>query len=172
MWLIRTFSLGILSIITLLSCGPGWECKPDVGTKPTCDDPCKLLVTNNSTSHGFCERQTTRYTCLCDSGLGALQALSVSPGTLSPNFASWQKSYSVVLSTAVTEIQVTAVSKWPNAVITVNGSQASSGSPVSILLSQASTSIRVTHTVAQAAPWEYVIDISRSAVLTDMGVRD
>ncbi|MDH4083122.1 MAG: cadherin-like beta sandwich domain-containing protein, partial [Nitrospira sp.] len=94
-----------------------------------------------------------------------LSALSVTPGSLAPNFAAGTLSYTVNVATNVTEVTVTATKADPNAV--TSGSVPNSGQ-ATIPLNGAgtSTSVSITVTAPNGSSKTYTITVDRAAPAT------
>ncbi len=94
-----------------------------------------------------------------------LSALSVTPGSLAPNFAAGTLSYTVNVATNVTEVTVTATKADPNAV--TSGSVPNSGQ-ATIPLNGAgtSTSVSITVTAPNGSSKTYTITVNRAAPAT------
>lgn len=100
-----------------------------------------------------------------------LEALSVSPGTLTPGFSSGTTQYAVEVATGVTSVAVTATKSDPNAVIT--GDITNSGQ-ANIPLDGPGTTKTISMTVAapNGDTKTYAITVTRLAPSTDANLSD
>ncbi|MBX3331477.1 MAG: cadherin-like beta sandwich domain-containing protein [Nitrospira sp.] len=99
-------------------------------------------------------------------GNNNLSGLSVSPGSLDPNFSANTTNYTVDVGSGVSSVTVTPTRQDSNATITVNGTPATSGQGRSITLNGAgsNTSINVTVTAPNGSQKSYTITVERAAL--------
>jgi hypothetical protein len=112
------------------------------------------VTSNNSTA------TKTGFTYL--SGNADLSALSISAGSLSPNFASGTTAYTANVSNAITSITVTPTQADVNASITVNGTPVVSGAVSSaIALNIGSNTITTIVTAQDTSTKTYTLTVTR-----------
>jgi uncharacterized repeat protein (TIGR02543 family) len=96
-----------------------------------------------------------------------LNALTISTGTLSPNFVATTTSYAVSVANTVTSLTVTPTRSNIGASITVNGSSVNSGSASSAInLSVGSNTITIIVTASDGTTKTYTITVTRLATVT------
>jgi gliding motility-associated-like protein len=97
------------------------------------------------------------------SSTATLSNLTISSGTLAPNFNTSVTSYAVSVPNAVSSVTVTPTATDPNAIITVNGTAATSGSPSSpIPLVVGSNIVNIVVTAQDGTTVTYTITVSRT----------
>ncbi|MDX1960980.1 MAG: DUF1554 domain-containing protein [Leptospiraceae bacterium] len=121
-----------------------------------------VIISNNSISR--------TYSILVTRALGSLNTLSnlaVSLGVLSPSFVSSTTSYTLALANSISSITVTPTLSSTDSLVTVNGTNVSSGSASgTISLSVGSNSIIVLVTSTDGTSTTYTITANRSAATT------
>lgn len=93
----------------------------------------------------------------------SLQSLTISPGTLAPDFDPNTLPYTVTVANNVGSVNVTPTVQDPNATLTVNGQAATSGQSRTITLNAPgqNTTITITVTAQNGNPKTYFIAVSR-----------
>jgi hypothetical protein len=107
------------------------------------------------------------------SGDNNLSALTVTPGTLVPAFASSTVTYTVDVPNSVTSVTVTATLSDTNSSMTINGQGITSGQARDISLgAPGPTSIDITVIAPNGSPKTYTITVNRAAPASDNKLLD
>ncbi len=99
-------------------------------------------------------------------GNNNLSGLTVSPGTLNPAFNANTLNYTVNVASTVTSVTVTPTRQDPNAIITMNGTAATSGQGRSVTLNGAgsNTLINIVVTAPNGSQKTYTVNVNRAAL--------
>jgi YVTN family beta-propeller protein len=102
-----------------------------------------------------------------------LSGLAVSAGTLSPGFLSGVTAYSVDVGNAVTALDVTATPSDNQALVIVNGSPASAGTPLLVNnLREGANTVSITVVARNSATKTYTLTVNRAAPTGNSGNTD
>lgn len=125
--------------------------------------PIIIIVT---AQNGTQKTYTVGVTRAALGGNNNLSGLSVSPGSLDPNFSANTTNYTVDVGSGVSSVTVTPTRQDSNATITMNGSPATSGQGRSITLNGAgsNTVINIVVTAQNGSQKTYSVTVSRAAL--------
>lgn len=100
----------------------------------------------------------------------ALSALTISAGTLTPDFASGTTSYTASVANSVSSVNVTATVNQADALLTINGSAAASGTASTVDLSVGENTITILVTAQdESTTRTYTLTITRKAASSKGG---
>ncbi len=125
--------------------------------------PVNIVVSESGTNS---RTYTVLLTKASVTGENSLRSLSISPGTLDPEFDAAALSYEVSVSSDATSLRVTPSLQDPAATMTVNGQSAPSGQAQTIPLREPglSTVITIAVTAQNGTPKTYTVVVSRAAL--------